>query len=162
MGESLHYLLDGVLVAHSVQTSIFCDPLFLWYSAGRRNFGICSARRWCLFSDLQDTPKQNQFQVVRQDFSPFWSLPTPTVDLSPIQTGRNHAHPQYHLRPQPQYLLSATSYLILYCNCHTKLHTISMLPVVPGPPLPSSRPTAAHRRSHILQHPQPVDAETER
>jgi len=34
-----------------------------------------------------------------------------------------------------------------------------MLPVVPGPSLPSSLPTAAVRR---LLHPQPVDAEIER
>jgi hypothetical protein len=33
-----------------------------------------------------------------------------------------------------------------------------MLPVVPGPPLPSSPPTADVRRP---RHPQPVDAETE-
>jgi hypothetical protein len=37
-----------------------------------------------------------------------------------------------------------------------------MLPVVPSPLSPSSRPTAAHHRSHILQHPQPLDAVTER
>ena len=64
--------------------------------------------------------------------------------------------------PWPQYLLSATSYLILYRNCHTKPHTISMLPVVPGPPSPSSRPTAALCRSLLSQHPQPLDAKTER
>ena len=34
-----------------------------------------------------------------------------------------------------------------------------MLPVVPGPPSPSSPPAAAVRRP---QHPKPVDAETER
>ena len=51
------------LVAHSVRNFVFCDPLFLRYSAFRRNSGICSAGRWCLFSDLQDTPKWNQFRL---------------------------------------------------------------------------------------------------
>jgi hypothetical protein len=37
-----------------------------------------------------------------------------------------------------------------------------MLPVVPDPPSPSSRPTAVlRRRSLISQHPQPADAKTE-
>ena len=51
----------------------------------------------------------------------------------------------------PQY----RTILPFFCN----LPHHSMLPVVPGPPSPSSPPTAAVRR---LRHPQLVDAETER
>jgi hypothetical protein len=53
----------GFVCHSSVWNSVFCDPLFLWYSAFRRYSGICYVGRWCLFSDSQDTPKQNQFRL---------------------------------------------------------------------------------------------------